>query len=80
MKQVLSVADFGLILKLVNDEIKQTEERVAFTMDIIPEEELERRLNRLKESPYYKSLIHLKESLENLNIEIETPNVEVKSK
>lgn len=78
MKQVLSVADFGLILNLVNDEIKQTEQKVAFTMDIIPEEELERRLNKLKESPYYKSLMHLKGSLENLNIEVEIPDIEVK--
>ena len=85
MKQVLSVADFSIILDLVNREIHQLErkeEPIIFNKDDKKWiEEQQKRINKLHEerinSPYYKSLTHLKKSLENLNVEVETPEVEI---
>lgn len=86
MKQVLSVADFAIILDLVNREIHQLErkeEPIFFNGydDKKWIEEQQERINKMHEerinSPYYKSLIHLKKSLENLNVEVETPDVKI---
>lgn len=85
MKQVLTVADFAIILNLVNNEIHQLErkeEPIIFNdYDKKWIEEQQKRINKLHEerinSPYYKSLIHLKKSLESLNIEVETFDVEI---
>ena len=35
-------------------------------------------LEMVRENIYYKRLLHIMESLQNLNIEVETPDVEVK--
>lgn len=81
MKQVLSVADFSIIMVLVNREISQMEydtRRYLFCDDIKDKKVIEEKQRALKENPYYKSLIHLKESLENLNVEVETADVEIK--
>lgn len=64
MKQVLSVADFATILRLVDSEISQVEYRATT------------RNNDILNSQYYLNLKHLKESLQNLNVEVETPDVE----
>ena len=82
MKQVLSVADFAIILNLVTREIDKIECRgKAWGLD---EEDYKRRQKQLDEireeqmkSPYYLSLKHLKESLENLNVEVETADVKI---
>lgn len=82
MKQVLSVADFATILNLVTREIDKIEYREeAWGLD---EEDYKRRQKQLDEvreeqmkSPYYLSLKHLKESLENLNVEVETADVKI---
>lgn len=85
MKQILSIADFATILNLVKQELQALESR-CYTL--LPygltkkeiDKEVERRKNEMKESFYYKSLIQLKESLENLNVEVETADVEIKEK
>ena len=84
-KQTLSVADFATILNLVNDRIydfERIDEAWFFgkTKKELEEEQKEidkRREERLKSS-YYLQLKHLQESLQNLNVEVETPDVEVK--
>ena len=40
--------------------------------------ELEKERKEGLKTPYYLNLKHLKESLQNLNIEVETPDVEIK--
>ena len=78
MKQVLSVADFAIILDLINKEICKFQETGIL---VWKEEERKRlkkeRMNELKNNVYYQSLLHLKNSLENLNVEVETPNIKV---
>ena len=82
-KQVLSVADFATILTMVDDRIYELEQRHKFCgfgdeMERVKrQKELDEMRKARLETPYYKNLIHLKESLQNLNIEVETPSVEV---
>lgn len=76
-KQTFSVADFATILNLVNDTI--CERRRAFTDRIESGGFYQWRLNEkeLNDDVCYQDLLHLKKSLQNLNVEVETPNVEV---
>lgn len=89
MKQVLSVADFAMILQLVDRELWQYErpiEPIIYYGDSerAKERTKERKIELEKErkerlkTPHYLNLKHLKESLQNLNIEVETPDVEIK--
>lgn len=83
MKQVLSVADFATILRMVDDRICEMEQRQKYyglgdeKERVKRQKELDKMRKARLETPYYKNLIHLKESLQNLNIEVETPKVEV---
>lgn len=80
MKQTLSVADFAIILELVNREMvrierhqkerKTTCEKFGFS---------EEPYWVLEENQRYQDLQHLKQSLKNLNVEVETPKVEVET-
>ena len=83
-KQVLSVSDFVWILNIVNervDRLERREEAWGFNKterEIKKEQEQmdkerEERLN----SSYYLQLKHLQNSLMNLNIEVETPDIEL---
>lgn len=81
MKQVLSVADFATILNVVDRQIAMYE-----TVSISPfctdeqekKQEIKKHKEYLKRNPEYNNLKHLKESLQNLNIEVECPDVEIK--
>ena len=78
MKQILSVADFGLILNLVNKEINSMEysaKHQPYWNKEPSKEEIREKMMELKRNQFYRSLIHLKESLENLNVEVETPDI-----
>lgn len=83
-KQVLSVSDFALILEMVNERLCRCERREKAwgfgktDREIRKEQEQmdkerEERLN----SSYYLQLKHLQNSLMNLNIEVETPDVKL---
>lgn len=83
-KQVLSVGDFALILSMVNERLCCWERRDKAwgfgktDRELKKEQEQmdkarEERLN----SSYYLQLKHLQNSLMNLNIEVETPDVEL---
>ena len=82
MKQVLSVADFATILDLVNQRLFDMRMRAIGRLYPIggkDREEAERKaLDELNLNPQYLSLVHLKNSLESLNIEVECPDVEIK--
>lgn len=78
MKQVLSVADFAIILDLLNKEICRLQEPTRLAWEEEQRERLrEERMEKLKDNVYYQGLLHLKNSLENLNVEVETPDVKV---
>ena len=81
MKQILSVADFAIILELVQTKINSMEQPPMHFYNMTREEreKMEKEhLEMVRENIYYKRLLHIMESLQNLNIEVETPDVEVK--
>ena len=81
MKQVLSVADFATIMILVDREFSRysiPSREFCDEYGLNYEKELELREKRLQHDNYYQDLKHLKESLQNLNIEVECPDVEIK--
>ena len=79
-KTVLSVRDFAILLDITNREI--------FRLREIPFVYLEKKAERqkreeehkkdLQESVLYQDLMRIREKLGELNIEIETPSVEIK--
>ena len=83
-KQVLSVADFALILNIVNEKIISYEEyacrRYGKRDDLfiqpanISDKSVQEHLSL---DQHYLDLMHLKNSLQKLNIEVETPDVEL---
>ena len=90
MKQILSVADLATMLDLVNRAIERMKTDFLY---VSPEtivkgriitlsskkikEEQDRLFEQMKENSYYQSLMRLKTALENLNVEIETPELEI---
>lgn len=81
MKQVLSVADFATILNLVDVELSKftmPTRSICLECGIDYEKECKSREKELQNNGYYQNLKHLKESLQNLNIEVECPDVEIK--
>lgn len=80
MKQTLSVADFATILQLLDEEILNMENMWRYKYCVKDGQIIEWRLKELQRNPRYQSLLHLKESLQNLNIDVETPSVEVENK
>ena len=89
MRQVLSVADFVTIVKLLTREIDKLEHWVCEKFGTSKENGFlktpapitdPRVQQYLKSNAEYQSLLHLKKSLENLNIEVETPDVKIESK
>lgn len=80
MKQTLSVADFAIILELVNREmvrIEHHQKERKTTLEKFGLREEPRWV--LEEDQRYQDLQHLKQSLQNLNVEVETPKVEVET-
>ena len=78
MKQILSVADFAIILDLLNKEICKFQEAGILAWKEEEKKRLKKeRIEELKHNVYYQGLLHLKSSLENLNVEVETPDVKI---
>ena len=68
MKQILSVADFATILQLLDEKISKMENACRFGSCVNEDKIIGERLKELKRNPYYLSLLHLKESLQNFKI------------
>ena len=80
MKQTLSVADFAIILELVNKEIVEIERFKENRKRSVEKYGLkEDQQGLFIENQRYQDLQHLKQSLQNLNVEVETPKVEVET-
>lgn len=85
-KQIFSVADFAMILIMTNIEMDKRERNYVYTEErlYVSEKTYKKRLNSkevqeaLSRDQFYQDLLHLKKSLQNLNIEVETPKVEVR--
>ena len=67
-RTVLSVRDFAILYEIASRKLADIEAN-AYTMDVDREE--------LMRNPYYQDLIRIREKLGELNIEVETPSVEV---
>ena len=85
MKTVLSVRDFAILYNMVNHEIVTMENQAQndwmwgrnnYTEEQIEKEKTER-MEQLRQNIYYQDLLRIREKLGELNIEIETPSVEV---
>lgn len=83
-KVVLSVADFATILRLVNNSISGIEETYCHQFGdkeefyVKPALVSDKRIQKeLLHNNFYQDLVHLKNSLQKLNIEIETSDVEI---
>lgn len=82
MKQVISIADFATMLKVINDRIDYIKIHTNVWMPFCPdggEKDIKREKERkLKQDPFYQSLLHAKKALEECKVEIEVPDLEVK--
>lgn len=84
MKTVLSVRDFAILYNIVNYEMTRMEVQAEDasrvysndSMIYVTDEENKKRI--LQESLKYQDLLCICEKLGELNIEVETPSVEVK--
>ena len=85
MKQVLTISDLATINYLVNREV-QSHERMAreeYTDDAIFKKIILPLNNKkvqdtLKSDLFYQDLLHLKNALNNINVEVETAEIKVK--
>ncbi len=73
-RTVLSVRDFTILYKLVDDRIFKEKCRIELTTRYDEEE----RKRLFKEDLFYQDLLRIRDKLGELNIKIETPSVEVK--
>lgn len=83
-KQVLSVSDFAIILRLIDREMSSIEEMYCHQFGdkggfyLKPALVSDKRVQKeLLHNNFYQDLVCLKNSLQKLNIEIETPDVEI---
>lgn len=81
MKTVLSVRDFTILLRIADMEISRMQCDYSYMFPNETEEEhqkrIDKRMKELQSNPIYQDLLRIREKLGELNIEIETPSVEV---
>jgi len=83
MKHYLSVADFVVIFDLIDERIRNLERVPNFGFyDGMSNEDPKSReeywKEKLKTNASYQRLIKLREHLENLNIDIDVPEIKIK--
>ena len=80
MKTVLSVRDFAILMNIANMYISKLENDVYLSYKST-EEEVKKRKNEhmaeLQHDPLYQDLLRIRDKLGELNIEVETPSIEV---
>jgi hypothetical protein len=81
MKTVLSVRDFAILMNLANMYISKLEnDTMPFYYNLTDEERQKREdenMAELQRNPLYQDLLRIRDKLGELNIEVETPIVEV---
>ena len=81
-RTVLSVRDFAILMNIANMHISKLEnDTTPFYAYKLTEEERQKRkdenMAELQRNPFYQDLLRIREKLGELNIEVETPSVEV---
>lgn len=82
MKTVLSVRDFAILMNIANMYIDKLEyDTTPYYGYKLTEEERKQRkdekMAELQRNPLYQDLLRIRDKLGELNIEVETPSVEV---
>jgi hypothetical protein len=85
-RTVLSVRDFAILYNMANDKIVKMESQARNIYSYMFDKELtdierniqiENNMEQLRQDPLYQDLLRIREKLGELNIEVETPIVEV---
>lgn len=79
-RTVLSVRDFAILYMIINNKIEGMENPTIFNYRQTEKErakEIEKHRERLRQDSYYQDLLRIRDKLGELNIEVETPRVEV---
>ena len=82
MKTVLSVRDFAILMNIANMYISKLENDTMpyYGYNLTEEERKNRKdeaMAELQRNPLYQDLLRIRDKLGELNIEVETPSVEV---
>ena len=86
MKTVLSVRDFAILYNIVNNKIMKMESQAQWIPNYLFNKEpteaekapyIEKNMEQLRQNPEYQDLLRIRDKLGELNIEVETPSVEV---
>ena len=79
-KTILSVRDFAILYDIANSRIKEMENPrlVYYLEDKEREKEEQKYKEGLSKNLYYQDLLRIREKLGELNIEVETPSIEIK--
>lgn len=80
MKQIISISEIATIYRAVNETIAKISEPFKPMYAEDPKEVLRRHKELLKKNSYYQSLLRVKKTLENCNLEIEAPDIKVEDK
>ena len=79
-RTVLSVRDFAILMNIANMYISKLENNVYFSYKSTEEEVKKRKdehMVELQRDPLYQDLLRIRDKLGELNIEVETPSIEV---
>lgn len=80
-KTTLSIRDFAVLYGMAHHEINKIQNAYDYRWDWT-EEEIEKsrkeHFERLQTDEYYQDLLRIRDKLGELNIEIDTPDVEIK--
>ena len=79
-RTVLSVRDFAILMNIANMYISKLENDVYLSYNLTKEEVKKRKdehMAELQRDPLYQDLLRIRDKLGELNIEVETPSVEV---
>ena len=80
MKTVLSVRDFAILMNIANMYISKLENDVCLSYKLTDKEVKKKKkehMEELQHNPLYQDLLRIRDKLGELNIEVETPSVEV---
>lgn len=83
MKTVLSVRDFAILMNIANMYIDKLESDarcnayIRRTDEETKQKQTEYNMAALQQNPFYQDLLRIRDKLGELNIEVDTPSVEV---
>ena len=80
MKTVLSIRDFSILYNITISKIREMENpTLAYYLESEEREKEEQKYKeRLSKDLFYQDLLRIRDKLGELNIEVETPSIEIK--